>query len=97
MFLYINFRNSAWLSMGNIDLHLVKGNPAVHLDDDLIVGHIAIPVPPHQMNQLRQRLTNHQIQFRKNISVPNPSQDGGKGDVPVEQVGYYLHAYLIHV
>ena len=30
--------------MNNVDLHLIKGRPAVHADDDLIVGHIAIVV-----------------------------------------------------
>ena len=37
-------RHGAWLTFGNVDLHLIKGRPAVHADDDLIVSHIAIVV-----------------------------------------------------
>ena len=37
-------RHGAWLTFGNIDLHLIKGRPAVHGDDDLIVSHIALVV-----------------------------------------------------
>jgi catechol 2,3-dioxygenase-like lactoylglutathione lyase family enzyme len=32
----VNFRHGAWLTMGNVDLHLIKGRPAVHADDDLV-------------------------------------------------------------
>ena len=28
--------HGAWLTMGNVDLHLIKGRPAVHADDDLV-------------------------------------------------------------
>ena len=58
--------------MGNIDLHLIKGRPAVHSDDDLIVSHIAITVDNERMSELHQRLQNMEIKFRTNVSVPNP-------------------------
>lgn len=64
-------RHGAWLTMGNVDLHLIKGRPAVHSDDDLIVSHIAIDVP--NMGELKRRLQMLGVQSRKNISVPNPA------------------------
>ena len=59
--------------MGNIDLHLIKGRPAVHSDDDLIVSHIAITVS--DMTELRRRLKELNVASRKNVSVPNPSDE----------------------
>ncbi len=66
-------RHGAWLSMGNLDLHLIKGRPAVHSDDDLIVSHIAITVT--DMKELTDKLKALNVKWRKNISVPNPSDD----------------------
>jgi len=84
-------RHGAWLTMGNLDLHLIKGRPAVHSDDDLIVSHIAITVS--DMDELRKRLKEMNVTSRKNISVPNPSdEETGR----VEQAfvrdpdGYYI-------
>jgi hypothetical protein len=59
--------------MGNLDLHLIKGRPAVHSDDDLIVSHIAITVT--DMKELTDKLKALNVKWRKNISVPNPSDD----------------------
>ena len=72
--------------MNNVDLHLIKGRPAVHSDDDLIVGHIAITVDHSNMNELRDRLTAMGIKFRKNISVPNPAVTTGPDSGRVDQV-----------
>ena len=58
------------MTFGNVDLHLIKGRPAVHSDDDLIVSHIALVVD--DMEALRQRMEEMGVLFRKNISVPNP-------------------------
>ena len=70
--------------MGQIDLHLIKGRPAVHPDDDLIVGHIALTVKPENMDPIKARLKKMGIPYRKNISVPNPSVATG----PTDQVGF---------
>merc|ERR1712137_134702 len=35
-------RHGAWFTMGNCELHLIKGKPIVHTGDDLIVGHISL-------------------------------------------------------
>ena len=79
------------MTFGNIDLHLIKGHPAVHPDDDLIVSHIALNI--EDMDSLRTRLKEIGVQARKNISVPDP--DSGEGAV-VDQAfvrdpdGYYI-------
>ena len=89
-----HFRNEAWLHMGNLSLHLIKGRPAVHLDHDLIVGHLAIPIPSNKLDELKERLTSAGIEMRQNLSVPNPSAEGAIGDeIPLDQVRrllYYL-------
>ena len=77
--LTFNFSHGAWLTFGNIDLHLIKGRPAVHHDDDLIVSHIAITVT--DMTSLREKLKEFNVTSRKNVSVPNPADsDTGKVD-----------------
>jgi hypothetical protein len=72
--------------MGNLDLHLIKGRPAVHKDDDLIVSHIAITVPGEKMAELRQRLESMGVKARKNVSVPNPAITEGTDKGRVDQV-----------
>ena len=77
--------------MGNLDLHLIKGRPAVHADDDLIVSHIAITIDGDKMDELKERLTKMNIKFRKNISVPNPTVTDGpnKGRVDQARLKFY--------
>ena len=72
--------------MNNLDLHLIKGRPAVHADEDLIVGHIAIIVDAAKMNRLRERLESMGVKFRKNVSVPNPTVTSGPDKGRVDQV-----------
>ena len=74
--IYYLYKNSlqshgAWLTFGNIDLHLIKGRPCVHSDDDLIVSHIAIAVS--DMAELRRKFEKLNVASRKNLSVPNPA------------------------
>jgi len=84
-------RHGAWLTFGNIDLHLIKGRPSVHPDDDLIVSHIAITVS--DMAALKQKFVQMGVTHRKNVSVPNPA-DADTGIVEQFFVrdpdGYYL-------
>jgi hypothetical protein len=63
-----------------VELHLIKGIPAVHDDDDLIVCHIALDVD--DMDGLRDRFREKGIAYRTNISVPNPTMKNTR----VEQV-----------
>ena len=85
------YRHGAWMTFGNVDLHLIKGRPAVHDDDDLIVSHIAITVS--DMSALKKRLEKMKVPSRKNVSVPNPS-DSDTGIVEQQFVrdpdGYYI-------
>jgi catechol 2,3-dioxygenase-like lactoylglutathione lyase family enzyme len=82
-------RHGAWLTMGNIELHLIKGNPLVFEGDNLIVGHISVETD-HPEEVLR-RLNQMGIKFTKNISVPD-----AKGVTPITQYflrdpdGYYI-------
>ncbi len=84
-------RHGAWLTFGNLDLHLIKGRPAVHNDDDLIVSHIAIVV--EDMIGLRAKLAKLGVKSRQNVSVPNPAEGI---DARVDQAfvrdpdGYYI-------
>ena len=71
-----------------MDLHLIKGRPAVHDDDDLIVGHIAIQISGDKMVELRERLTKMGVKFRKNVSVPNPTVISGPRPGETDQVLY---------
>jgi len=87
-------RFGAWFTMGNINLHLIKGRPAVHADDDLIVSHFAINVgTTDDMKILMERLDGLGVKYRENVSVPNP---GDGSNVQVKQAfvrdpdGYYM-------
>ena len=72
-------RHGGWLTFGNVDLHLIKGRPCVHADDDLIVGHMALVVS--DMTALKDHLKKKGIQYRTNISVPNPDdKQTGRAD-----------------
>lgn len=74
----VNFdRHGAWLSMGNIQLHLIKGQPHTERGghpDDLIVSHIALEVPDVAgMLQRLERLQQNRfpnLAWRQNVSVP---------------------------
>lgn len=87
------YRHGAWLTFGNVDLHLIKGRPAVHPDDHLLVSHIAINVDDDKMDELQIRLLQLKTQFRSGISVPDPSM---ASDTVVTQLfvrdpdGYYI-------
>ena len=88
--IYYLYKNSlqshgAWLTFGNVDLHLIKGRPCVHSDDDLIVSHIAIAVS--DMAELRRKLEKLNVTSRKNLSVPNPA-DSETGIVEQVRIKY---------
>ena len=82
--------------MGNLDLHLIKGRPAVHDDDDLIVSHIAITVSNDNMEALRQRLDAMGVKARKNVSVPNPTVTDGPDKGRVDQVGHIFCILVVY-
>jgi catechol 2,3-dioxygenase-like lactoylglutathione lyase family enzyme len=65
-------RHGAWLTMGNLELHLIKGIPTVHEGDDLIVGHISFE--SENILLVLEKLKILNIPFKQNISVPDPEK-----------------------
>ena len=69
-------KQGAWFTIGNIELHLIKGTPIVHDGEDLIVGHISIET--FEIEKVPAILRELKVPFRQNVSVPK-SSDAGKG------------------
>mmetsp|Transcript_33131 Transcript_33131/g.54701 ORF Transcript_33131/g.54701 Transcript_33131/m.54701 type:complete len:548 (+) Transcript_33131:55-1698(+) len=70
-------KNGAWFTMGNVELHLIKGEPLVHSGDDLIVNHISIET--YEIDLVPRMLKRMGIPFRQNVSVPKGEDGGGEG------------------
>mmetsp|Transcript_42714 Transcript_42714/g.70474 ORF Transcript_42714/g.70474 Transcript_42714/m.70474 type:complete len:651 (-) Transcript_42714:246-2198(-) len=68
-------RHGAWFTMGNLELHLIKGVPLVHSGDDLIVGHISIET--FDIEKVPGMLRQMGVPFRQNVSVPKGKDSGG--------------------
>eukprot|EP00438_Fugacium_kawagutii_P018691 Skav214155 [mRNA] locus=scaffold945:32699:34063:- [translate_table: standard] len=65
-------RHGAWLTMGNLELHLIKGVPNAPTGRDLIVSHIALETD--RPEQVLEKLLEFDVPFRQNISVPDPKK-----------------------
>ena len=65
-------RHGAWLTMGNLELHLIKGVPNAPSGRDLIVSHIALET--EQPHKVLEKLLEFEVPFRQNISVPDPKK-----------------------
>lgn len=70
-------RHGAWFTMGNLELHLIKGTPLVHTGDDLIVGHISIET--FGIDKIPGMLRKMGIPFRQNVSVPKGTEGSAQG------------------
>merc|ERR1712176_101192 len=70
-------RHGAWFTMGNLELHLIKGIPVVHSGDDLIVGHISLET--YDIDRVPEILKAKGISFRQNVSVPKGTMTKGSG------------------
>lgn len=70
-------RHGAWFTMGNMELHLIKGIPVVHSGKDLIVGHISIET--YDIDKVPGILQAAGVPFRQNVSVPKGGQTSGSG------------------
>ena len=46
----------AWLTIGNCELHLIKGEPLVYTGDDLVVGHISINIDSKDIPEVMKKL-----------------------------------------
>ena len=60
-------RHGAWLTMGNIELHLIKGIPSLPPVDNLQVNHISFET--HNIDQVLDKLRQFNIRFRQNLAV----------------------------
>ena len=65
-------RHGAWLTMGNLELHLIKGVPNAPSGRDLIVSHIALDT--NEPHKVLEKLLEYEVPFRQNISVPDPQK-----------------------
>lgn len=65
-------RHGAWLTMGNLELHLIKGRPVVHDGEDLIVSHVALET--EHPDAVLDKLISMGVPFRQNVSVPDPKK-----------------------
>jgi Ca2+-binding EF-hand superfamily protein/catechol 2,3-dioxygenase-like lactoylglutathione lyase family enzyme len=70
-------RHGAWFTMGNLELHLIKGVPVVHSGADLIVGHISIET--YEIDRVPEILRKLGVPFRQNVSVPKGKMSQGSG------------------
>lgn len=70
-------RHGAWFTMGNMELHLIKGVPVVHSGKDLIVGHISIET--YDIDKVPEILKRLHVPFRQNVSVPKGKMAQGSG------------------
>lgn len=70
-------KHGAWFTMGNLELHLIKGTPIVHTGDDLVVNHISIET--HDIDKVPACLRQLGVPFRQNVSVPGGADGGGSG------------------
>ena len=58
-------RHGAWLTMGNLELHLIKGVPNAPSGRDLIVSHIALETD--QPEKVLEKLLEFEVPFRQNL------------------------------
>lgn len=65
-------RHGAWLTLGNTELHLIKGVPVVHSGEDLIVSHMSLE--SERPDLILEKLIELNVPFRQNISVPDPKK-----------------------
>jgi len=68
-------RHGAWFTFGNVELHLIKGQPIVHDGTNLIVGHIS--VESNDIERVYQKLVELGIKFEQNVSVPSTQKSEG--------------------
>ena len=65
-------RHGAWLTMGNLELHLIKGVPNAPTGRDLIVSHLALETDYPE--KVLEKLIEFEVPFRQNVSVPDPKK-----------------------
>ncbi|CAM9450613.1 unnamed protein product, partial [Phaeothamnion confervicola] len=100
-------RHGAWFTAGNVELHLIKGEPLIYPRDgeNLIVGHIALDT--HRPAGVFAGLQALGIDLEMNVSVPKgtgkAASEGGSADNTLSQAffrdpdGHYLEACNCHL
>ena len=84
-------RHGAWFTLGNIELHLIKGVPRVADGDDLIVSHIALESNDVQSVIQKLRLMDPPIDFQINVSVPTANEKDIVDQIFIRDPdGYYV-------
>ena len=89
--------HGAWLTMGNVKLHLIKGVPNAPSGRDLIPQ---IALDTNEPQKVLEKLLEYEVPFRQNISVPDPQKarenlveafENNEGKIIVRDPdGYYL-------
>jgi len=67
-------RAGAWFTVGNVELHLIKGPPCVPTRGHLICPHLAIEVTDTEA--VHKWLLEHDVEFEINVSVPKGVGEG---------------------
>merc|ERR1712013_289192 len=86
-------RHGAWFTMGNMELHLIKGTPVVHSGNDLIVGHISIET--FDIDRVPEILHRANVPFRQNVSVPKGKMAEGSGTNSSNTSGTAVKQYFL--
>ena len=86
-------RHGAWFTMGNLELHLIKGIPVVHSGDDLIVGHISLET--HNIDRVPAILEAKGVSYRQNVSVPKGVMAKGSGTNDSSDSGAIVKQYFL--
>ena len=69
--IHASSRHGGWLTFGNLDLHLIKGIPAVHANDEVQVGHITIEVSTLELNKIKEKLQELGVVPMGNQDMPD--------------------------
>jgi catechol 2,3-dioxygenase-like lactoylglutathione lyase family enzyme len=83
-------RHGAWLTMGNIELHLIKGIPAIPPVDNLQVAHIALETS--NVKKVVSKLRQLNIEVRQSLNVTNAQKPQSEiiQYFFTDPAGYYL-------
>ena len=74
-----------------MDLHLIKGIPAVHPEEEIHVGHITVAVDTNKMAKIRELLHKLGIKPQEDVSLANGAKSGSNVDQVCSYLGSHLH------
>ena len=82
-------RLGVWLTMGNIELHLILGKPVVQFREDSIGSRISVDTK--DIKEVSRRLKEMEIPFETIISVPKANENEGFVTVFSPRSRWLLH------